>query len=365
MAQSCRRGPTRGQGGEPESAEHGQRLPLADVTSAETLTSIVVDWNLPDLTIRCVTSLVDAGVPPERIVVVENGPTPENWVRTSSQLSSCMLVRVADNVGFARASNIAAGLLPGSAYLLVNNDAWVRRPGSVDALVQALRRPGIGIAVPRLLNDDLTLQPTVAPFTTPLPALVRASGLSRLVPDRWRPRVSTHWSHRWSREVEAAIGAVMLVDGAVWGHLGGLRETSFMYSEDLDLCWRARKAGWKTWFSAEAEFVHSGGASADRRWGDRERWERIARAEGEMIREHLPPVQARIALAATRAGVAARAAWFGLVGDASAAARYRGFFDGLAQRPAGGQAEEVVPAQVEVVGPRSPRARERPVQRLP
>jgi N-acetylglucosaminyl-diphospho-decaprenol L-rhamnosyltransferase len=130
--------------------------------------------------------------------------------------------------------------------------------------VRALDHPGVGIAVPRLLSSDGSLQPSVAPFTTPFVALIRASGLSRAVPDRWQPRVGTHWSHSSSREIEAATGAVMLVAGRVWERLGGLREDSFMYAEDLDLCWRAREAGWTTWFVAESEFVHLGGTSSDR-----------------------------------------------------------------------------------------------------
>src|SRR5581483_7135984 len=133
-----------------------------------------------------------------------------NWAAISTALTGCVLVRVAENAGFAKANNIGAGALPGTAYLLVNNDA-VPRPGAVEALVAALERPEVGIVVPRLLNADLSLQRSVVPFTTPLPALVRASGLSRFLPDRRQPDLSTHWSHDRSREVQAATGAVMLV----------------------------------------------------------------------------------------------------------------------------------------------------------
>jgi GT2 family glycosyltransferase len=323
------------------------------VTSPETLTAIVVDWNLPEHTVRCVESLVADGVPASRIVVVENAPTAETWSRISSELSSCVLVRIDANVGFAKANNVGAGVLPGQSYLLVNNDAFVHKAGSVSALVKALEQQGIGVAVPRLLNTDLTLQPSVAPFTTPVPAFVRASGLSRFVPDRWQPRLSTHWSHAWSREVEAAIGPVMLVDGRVWERLRGLRETSFMYAEDLDLCWRARKEGSKTWFSGESEFVHLGGASSDRRWSTRERTARIGRAEAAMMREHLPPARAAAALAFMRLGMAARFAYFTLVRNATASASCRGFLEGLGRDPVGDQADELLsPPAIEVVRPR-------------
>lgn len=320
--------------------------------SPESLTAVIVDWNLPDYTVRSVKALEADGVPADRIVVVENGPTDENWFSVTSALPGCVLVRVHQNLGFARANNIGARVLPGQAYLLVNNDAFVHRRGSVSALLTALGRPDIGIAVPRLLNADLSLQPSVAPLTTPLPALVRASGLSRLAPDRWQPRLSTHWSHSSSREVEAATGPVMLVDAAAWDALGGLSETSFMYAEDLDLCWRARKRGWKTWFVGEAEFVHLGGTSSDRRWSTQERAERVGRAEAEMIRTHLGPIRAGAALGTMRLGLGARVVYFGLTRNEQAAASCRGSLAGLRpSRRAVTAAEELHTPEIEVVRP--------------
>ena len=249
-------------------------------------------------------------------------------------LSGCVLVRIDTNVGFAKANNIGARCLPADAYLFVNNDAFVHRPGAVSALRKALEPAGVGIAVPRLLNADLTLQPSVVPFTTPLTAFVRASGMSRFVPDRWQPSLSTHWSHARSREIEAVTGAVMLVNREVYERLGGFSEASFMYAEDIDLCWRVHEDGWTTWFCAESEFVHLGGASSDKRWSNHDRWAEIGRAESAMIRGHLSPARAAVALAFMRAGLAARIACFGLVGKHTAAAGCRGFLDGLgANRP--------------------------------
>jgi hypothetical protein len=315
------------------------------------LTVVVVDWNLPDHTVRCVEALREDGVPAERIVVVENGPTEETWERISAELAACVLVRVEANVGFAAANNIGARVLPGSAYLLVNNDAFVHGEGVVERMLAALGRPGVGVVVPRLLNADLTLQPTVAPFTVPHVALVRASGLSRFVPNRWQPRLSTHWDHADSREIEAAVGAVMLVDAAVWDELGGLRETAFMYAEDLDLCWRAHRAGRTVWFAADAEFVHLGGTSSDRRWGTRERAEEVARAEGAMIRENLPPGRAGATLTVMRLGLAARVAAFTVLGKDEAVADCRGSLAGLASGPAATPAGPRQPPGFEVVRP--------------
>jgi N-acetylglucosaminyl-diphospho-decaprenol L-rhamnosyltransferase len=232
----------------------------------------------------------------------------------------------------------------------VNNDAFVRRPGSVSRLYEALSRPGVGIAVPRLVYEDLSLQPSVAPFTTPSVALVRASGMSRFVPNRWQPRWSTHWDHRSSREIEAAIAAVMMVSAEAWAALEGLHESSFMYAEDLDICWRARKLGYAAWFEADAEFVHVGSASSSA-WTGGEREERIGRAEAAMIRRQLTPWRAATALGFMRAGVAARAFCFGLIGRSAEAAACRGFFRGYGTSAAQLDVPPDAEPQVEVLAP--------------
>src|SRR5919199_4669695 len=185
-----------------------------------------------------------------------------------------------------------------------------------------------GPADPRLLNEDLTLQPSVVPTSSPLPELVRASGLSRFVPNRLQPSLGTHWDHGDSRAVEAAIGAVLAVRGDAWEALEGFDERRFMYAEDIDLCWRARERGWEVRFVADAEFVHLGGASTGRRWSDPERAERVARAEAAMIRGHLPAASARLTLALMAAGVGGRALVHRALGDGAAAETMAAWFRG-------------------------------------
>ena len=297
------------------------------------LTAIVVNWQKPALTIRSVEALVADGVPAARIVVVDNGSPDDSWERIRAALSSSVLVRSSENVGFARGNNLGARVLPGTSYLLVNNDAFVHRPGSVAALLGALAAADVGIAVPRLLNEDLSLQPSVAPFTTPTVALVRASGVSRFLPNRLQPRLGTHWDHARSADVEAAVGAVVLVRGMLWHTLGGLRETSFMFAEDLDLCWRAVERGWRNRFVGEAEFVHLHRASSQTVWDEAARNERIGRAEAGMLREHLSPRRARLALAFMRAGLRVRTLAFRARGREEAAAGARGFLRGTLLPP--------------------------------
>lgn len=296
----------------------------------EALTAVVLNWNQPELTERAVQGLLDDGVLARRLVVVDNASTDGSWERFRERLAACTLVRIDENVGFARGNNAGAKVLPGDTYLFVNSDAFVHRPGSVGLLLAALDRPGVGIAVPRLLNEDLTLQPSVSPAPRPIEALVRASGLSRFVPNDRQPRWSTHWDHGRSREVENAVGAVVLVRGTAWDCVSGFPETGFMYAEDLGLCMAVRRQGWAVWFSAEAEFVHLGGGSTSARWSSESRSERVGRANAALVREHLSPRRAALTLAVMRAGFAARLAAWTLAGRRDAAAEQRGYWRGYA-----------------------------------
>jgi GT2 family glycosyltransferase len=299
------------------------------------LTVVVLNWRTPDYTVRAVRSLCEDGSPSHRIVVVDNGSGDGSAERLSRELpAECTLLALSENVGFACGNNQGARALPGEAYLFVNSDAVVHAPGSVARLTQALADPAVGIAVPRLRNEDLTLQPSVVPISTPLPELVRASGLSRFVPNRLQPGLGTHWDHGSSRRIEAAIGAVLLVRGTTWNALGGFDERRFMYAEDIDLFQRSAKSGWEARFVAEAEFVHFGGASSRQRWGEPERAERVARAEAELIREHLGPVRGPVTVALMAAGVGARATLHRLRGDRDAAEVQASWFRGYLRRGA-------------------------------
>lgn len=280
----------------------------------QSLTAVVLNWEMPDLTIRCVESLLEDGVPADRIVIVDNGSKDHSYERFERAIGDCRLLRLPENVGIARAINAGARLLDGDDYLILNNDAFVQSQGSVARLLRAARQDGVAIAVPRLLNEDLTLQPNVVPLFifTPLGALVAAVGLGRLIPRRLHPRLGAYWDHSVSGRVVAASGAVYAIRGAVWRELGGMSERRWMYSEDIDLCWRARELGWTMWFEHDATFVHLGSPTLSRHWADATRAEMIARSEAAMVREHLSPSRARLTVLFLGLGSALRSVVFAL-----------------------------------------------------
>jgi N-acetylglucosaminyl-diphospho-decaprenol L-rhamnosyltransferase len=300
-----------------------------------TITAVVLNWRTPELTLRASHALLDDGLPPGRLVIVDNGSGDGSVEQLTAGLPGSHVLALDANLGFARANNLGAAALPASrAYLLVNSDAFVNAHGSVGHLLDALDDPAVGIAVPRLRNEDLSLQPSVYPLSTPLPELIRAAGLSRFVPGRWAPALGAHWDHGASRPVQCAVGAVLCVRALAWEQLGGFDTRRFMYAEDLDLFWRARALGWGARFVAESEFVHLGGASSSTRWANPQRAERVAAAEAEMLRANLGRRRAALTIGVMAAGVSARSVVHRLRGNAVAAEEQRAWARGyLRGRP--------------------------------
>ena len=294
----------------------------------ETAAFVVVNWRLPALTTRCVDSLVADGVPPARIVVVDDGSGDGSAERLAAAHPESVHVPLETNVGYGKAANAGARALPSEVYAFVNNDAYVHRPGSTARLVQTVTRDGVGLAVPRLLNEDLSLQPSVVPLTSPANALVRATGLSRLIPNRWQPDWSTHWDHSHSRDIQCVTGAVVAVRGELWEAVGGFASKTAMYAEELHLFWRARELGWRARFVADAEFVHLGNTSAAMLWSSVGRAEAMGTAEALALRELMSPARARLTIAFIAAGLVARVPVFAAMRGLDAARGIRAYLRG-------------------------------------
>jgi GT2 family glycosyltransferase len=278
------------------------------------LTVVVLNWGSPDLTIRCVRSLLADGVPPGRLVIMDNGSEDDSHAQFQAAFPDCVIQRIEHNVGFAKAANAGARMLDGDAYLFVDNDAFVHRAGSVEALLRCLADDSVGIVMARILNEDLTLQRTVHPIQTPAVAFVLWTGLSRLLLGRHQPRWGRRWDHQESCRIAAASGVAMLVRGVLWDELGGYPEDELVYAEDLDLCWRAGKAGWSVWYTTAAEFVHRKSATIGRDLDRAQAAEQIGRAEASMTRRNLSTLSARTVLGIKVVGLGVRSLLLALVG---------------------------------------------------
>jgi GT2 family glycosyltransferase len=231
---------------------------------ADEVDVVVVNWNTGGYLAQCLES-VHATVPAEvlgKVVVVDNASSDDSVERAAPWLTRSALVRNEVNRGFGAACN--QGAREGSApyVLFLNPDARLLDDAVVRVL-DLLRSPAgrrVGICGGRVL--DPAGRPTVAggPFPTPRLLLGQVSGLTRLLPSVFPPK---HVAETASGPIDHVIGAFLVVRRALLEELGGFDEGFFMYYEEVDLCLRARQAGWSTYHLAEARVVHVGNLSSD------------------------------------------------------------------------------------------------------
>jgi N-acetylglucosaminyl-diphospho-decaprenol L-rhamnosyltransferase len=144
----------------------------------------------------------------------------------------------------------------------------VPRPDAVEALRAFLEaHPRAGVAGPKMLYPDGTPQPSRRSFPTVAGTLVRRTPLRRLR-DPYRHQARHYNLGSVPAEpVEAdwMLGGFLLLRRTMLEELGGLDEGFRLYGEDIDLCYRAARAGWERWYVPAAVVEHEHKALTDRR----------------------------------------------------------------------------------------------------
>ncbi len=258
------------------------------------LSILIVSYNTRAMTLACLDSLpVDAGY---EIIVVDNASTDGSADAIAAHPLAPILIASRENLGFARANNLAASHARGEVLLLLNPDTVVK-PGAIGRLAAfAEARPEAGIWGGRTVFADGSLNATSSfGDMTVWSLFCRALGLSALASSSQWLNGETYgrWQRDCEREVDVVTGCFLLIRRELWQRLGGFDPTYFMYGEEVDLCIRARKLGARPRVTPDAEIVHYGGASEKTRAG---RAVKVLTAKSTLIRRHWPLPLVRLGL---------------------------------------------------------------------
>jgi len=245
------------------------RPPVAGSTGSGTAAAVdvvIVTYNSADHIVDCLDSLLpqlpDDG---STVIVVDNASSDGSADLVATRYPQLHLVRSAENLGFARACNLAATRSSAAHVLLLNPDTVVH-PGCIDALLEiSERRPEAGIYGGRSFDRAGELDPKSAWGTPTLWSLFcTASGLSTAMPDHelFNPEGMGDWARDDERTVGAVTGCLLLARRDVWQLLGGFDERFFMYGEDIDLGIRAAQLGFAPCLAPAAEITHFVGGSS-------------------------------------------------------------------------------------------------------
>jgi GT2 family glycosyltransferase len=187
------------------------------------------------------------------------------------------------------AANVNAGIaVTVGEYVLVANPDAVAEPDAVAALVAfANAHPSCGIAGPQLLWPDGSWQPSRRRFPTVRGTLVRRTPLRRVFPPFERQHEHYHLDERPVEPAQAdwLLGAFLLQRRTMLDELGGWDAGYRHYCEDIDLCYRAAKAGWERWYVPGSVVHHAYAAVIDRTFLSRHTlWH--ARGMARFVRKH-------------------------------------------------------------------------------
>lgn len=216
-----------------------------------------------------------------RFVLFDNGSTDGSFEIAREEFGASgkfSFVRSERNLGFAGGANAALSGVQEPVAVLANSDTEFR-PGSLEALLAGLERhPAAGLAAPRLLWPDGTLQRSMRDFPFPGRLLIEHLPVLR----RLSARFSDHCSER---RADWLVGAVMALRMQAFGEIGGFDESYFFYHEETDLQYRLHRAGWERWLVPSSEVVHIEGGSASAVYG-RETTLRYIPAKLRFLRKH-------------------------------------------------------------------------------
>ncbi len=232
------------------------------------LSVVVVTWNVRDLTLECLQSVMAApGLGDVQVVVVDNASSDGTVEAVQTLFPDAQVIASDRNLGFPVANNLGIAQATGRHVLLLNPDTVVG-PDALAACVAALDAdPALGAVGCRLTFADGRTQYECGRRAYRLIHLAwEALYLQVLFP---RSPVFAHqlmgdWDHKDDRDVEALSGAFMMLRREALNGVGGVPTELFMYHEDLALCLRLRKAGWRLRCVGQVSTIHHGGASSSR-----------------------------------------------------------------------------------------------------
>jgi N-acetylglucosaminyl-diphospho-decaprenol L-rhamnosyltransferase len=247
-------------------------IPPLTLTMTELdIATVIVTYKCAALTIESLRSVAaerSAAGFHIRAIVVDNAsgdaPTLAEAIESNGWRSWVTLVVAEKNGGFAYGNNLGIARAyeeraPSYIYLL-NPDAQVRA-GAIGSLARFLEtHPEVGIGGSSFENLDGSDWPIAFHFPSLMSEMLHGMDLGPLMRLFKRWMVAQHMTKAPQR-IDWICGASMLIRPAVLESIGGMDENYFLYFEETDFCYRAKKAGFATWYVPESRVMHIRGQS--------------------------------------------------------------------------------------------------------
>jgi GT2 family glycosyltransferase len=190
-------------------------------------------------------------------VVVDNGSTDGSREMVMEEFPWARLVDNPGNPGYASACNRGLGATSEPYVFILNSDVEFLEDGMEEVLDYLDAHPDVGVLGPMLLNSDGTVQMSCRRFPSMMENAVHGF-LGEVWPDN--PFTKSYqmkdMERNEPRDVDWVSGAAMLLRRDAVEKVGGFDERYFMYVEDVDLCWRVKRAGYRVVYHPAFRLVH-------------------------------------------------------------------------------------------------------------
>lgn len=197
------------------------------------------------------------------VFVVDNASEDGSPQMVKEKFPQVRLIENDINRGFATANNQVINESESKYVLLLNNDTLVL-PNALDKMVEFMdKHEDAGALGCKLLNPDGSLQFSLRTFPTIVTSFFESSFFQNLflVNCFAKKYKLANWDYNSIREVDQPMGSCLMLRREVFSRIGLLDENLFLFFEDVDLCLRIKKAGWKIYYLPDAKIIHYGGQS--------------------------------------------------------------------------------------------------------
>ena len=223
------------------------------------LSIIILNYKSAGLTRQCVKGIYQAKSALDfEVIVVDNasGDGLQPWL--TEHYPHVKQISLPNNKGYAAGNNAGIRQAGGEYILILNPDITVL-PGKLEALLKFMDdHPQCGLAGPRLVNPDGSLQYSTYKFPSFWLPLFRRTFLGNIPAlNPWlKDYQMMAWDHKEARAVDWLLGACLIVRRQAVEEVGLMDEQFFLYVEDTDWCRRFWASKWEVWYVASVELVH-------------------------------------------------------------------------------------------------------------
>jgi len=221
---------------------------------------IILSYNTEPLTIKCVDSIInnyknELEKKEIEIIVVDNASSDKS-VQSLKNKKYINLIESRENLGFSKGCNLAAKKANGDFLLFLNSDTQVLDKGFLEMAKFLGENNKIGIMGAKFLNPDGTNQKSAGNFYNLINIVFVLLGLERLGFVRKSPKTIS--------KIDWVSGGCMMIKRKFFESLYGFDEKLFMYMEDMEICFRAKKIGFLTYYYSDVKIIHSEHKSSNR-----------------------------------------------------------------------------------------------------